>query len=57
MLRYADTARTFAEIGDDAALEYTVRKLIEYTKVVATSTGEVLRDTKAFEAKQPKRAA
>ena len=55
--RYADMVRSCAELGDDTALEYTVRKLVEYTKVVANSTKEIIRDNEAFEAEQRGRAA
>jgi hypothetical protein len=46
VLRYGDMARSCAEIGDDIALEYNVRKLVEYAKAVASSTSEIIRDNK-----------
>jgi hypothetical protein len=55
VLRYGDMARSCAEIGDDTALEYNVRKLVEYAKAVASSTSEIIKNNKA-EAEQRSRA-
>jgi hypothetical protein len=57
VLRYGDAARLFAEMGDDAGLEYSVRKLVEYTKVVATSTSDILKENQIAEAEARERAA
>jgi hypothetical protein len=57
VLRYGDIARSCAEMGDDTCLEYSVRKLVEYTKVVANSTSEIIRDNKNFASEQRGRAA
>jgi len=47
VLRYGDAARLFVEMGDDVGLEYSVRKLIEYVKVIASSTSDILKENQA----------
>jgi hypothetical protein len=49
---YVASAQNFAEIGDDAGLEFCVRRLVENTKAVAASTRDILNENRTAEAEK-----
>lgn len=44
---YVDTARQYAEIGDDNALAHAIDRLVSYVATVAQSTDDVLRENQS----------